>query len=451
MPVQVSNNAATTLSAAISASDTLLLVADGSAFPEPAALEYFYATLISTAGTLEIVKVTGRTGNQLTVERGAEGTTANGFAAGSRLELRFTAQTLLDAVSGGSVVPELFAETVNTTNLEVTSLRAKDGTVAGSIADASGVVTLNSVVLLAADINSGTVDGAVIGAATPSSITGTSVTANTSLTITGYTVTSILDEDNMASNSATALATQQSIKAYVDSQIGGQDLDIISDSGNFNVDLDAQTLTVAGGTGIATSGAGTTLTIAVDSTVATLTATQTLTNKTLTAPTISGGTVDGAAIGGTTPAAGAFTTLEATSLDSTPIGGSTPAAGTFTSLAATGDAVIDGTGVAKEGIPFIIESNTSRTLALTDTGNYIRCTSSSATTITIPPNSSVSFPTGAEIILFQAGSGQVTISPGGGVTLNSKNGNLKISAQYAAATCKKVATDTWDVIGDLSA
>lgn len=112
---------------------------------------------------------------------------------------------------------------------------------------------------------------------------------------------------------------------------------------------------------------------------------------------------------------------------------------------------VGGEAVATQGIPFITESTTARTLALTDTGNYIRCTNSSATTVTIPPNSSVAFPTGAEIILFQAGTGQVTIAAGGGVTLNSKSGNLKISAQYAAATCKKVATDTWDVIGDLSA
>ena len=51
---------------------------------------------------------------------------------------------------------------------------------------------------------------------------GGGITANTSLTLaSGSTVTSIKDEDAMGSNSATALATQQSIKAYVDSQVGG--------------------------------------------------------------------------------------------------------------------------------------------------------------------------------------------------------------------------------------
>ena len=100
-------------------------------------------------------------------------------------------------------------------------------------------------------------------------------------------ITAIADEDNMASDSATALATQQSIKAYVDSQVTAQDLDFQGDSGGaLNIDLDSETLTIAGGTGIDTSGSGNTLTVAIDSTVATLTGSQTLTNKTLTSPTL---------------------------------------------------------------------------------------------------------------------------------------------------------------------
>jgi hypothetical protein len=104
----------------------------------------------------------------------------------------------------------------------------------------------------------------------------------------GVTVTSILDEDNMISDSATALATQQSIKAYVDSQTTAQNLAIQGDTGGaLAIDLDSETLTVAGGTGIDTSGSTNTLTVAIDSTVATLTGSQTLTNKTLTSPVIS--------------------------------------------------------------------------------------------------------------------------------------------------------------------
>ena len=73
------------------------------------------------------------------------------------------------------------------------------------------------------DIDGGTVDGAVIGGATAAAITGTVVVANTSVNIAGdgATVTGIKDEDDMSSNSATKLATQQSIKAYVDTAATG--------------------------------------------------------------------------------------------------------------------------------------------------------------------------------------------------------------------------------------
>ena len=102
------------------------------------------------------------------------------------------------------------------------------------------------------------------------------------------TVTDILDQDDMSSNSATALATQQSIKAYVDSQVTAQDLDFSADSGGaLSIDLDSESLTLTGGTGIDTTGSGNTVTFAIDSTVATLTGSQTLTNKTLTTPVIS--------------------------------------------------------------------------------------------------------------------------------------------------------------------
>ena len=98
----------------------------------------------------------------------------------------------------------------------------------------------------------------------------------------GSTVASILDEDNLSSDSATALATQQSIKAYVDSQVTAQDLDFQADSGGvLSIDLDSETFTLNGGTGITTAGAENTVSFSIDSTVATLTGSQTLTNKTI--------------------------------------------------------------------------------------------------------------------------------------------------------------------------
>ena len=103
----------------------------------------------------------------------------------------------------------------------------------------------------------------------------------------GATVSTILDEDNFASDSATALATQQSIKAYVDAvtaSVNAQDLDFQGDSGGaLNIDLDTETLTIAGGTGIDTVGSGNTLTISIDGTVVTGSSTDTFTNKTIDA------------------------------------------------------------------------------------------------------------------------------------------------------------------------
>jgi len=103
-----------------------------------------------------------------------------------------------------------------------------------------------------------------------------------SLSDGSITITAFVDEDNMASDSATLVPTQQSVKAYVDAQVTAQDLDFQADSGGaLNIDLDSETLTLTGGTGIDTSGSGNAVTFAIDSTVATLTGTQTLTNKTI--------------------------------------------------------------------------------------------------------------------------------------------------------------------------
>ena len=132
------------------------------------------------------------------------------------------------------------------------------------------------------------------------SLTGSETLTNKTLTTptitsgvlnTAVSGSAVLDEDTLSSNSATQLATQQSIKAYVDATITAQDLDVTSDSGTIAIDLDSETLTIAGGTGLASTGSSNTITMAIDSTVTTLTGTQTLTNKTLTSPTINTPTI----------------------------------------------------------------------------------------------------------------------------------------------------------------
>ena len=156
-------------------------------------------------------------------------------------------------------------------------------------------------------INSSTDGQLDIVADTEVQIAATTVDINANADVSGtltygslsdgaITITAFVDEDDMTSNSATLVPTQQSVKAYVDSQLTASDLDIQGDSGGaFDIDLDDETLTIAGGTGIDTSGTGTTLTVAIDSTVATLAGSQALTNKTLTSPVINTG-VSGTAI-----------------------------------------------------------------------------------------------------------------------------------------------------------
>jgi hypothetical protein len=154
---------------------------------------------------------------------------------------------------------------------------------------------------------------------------------------------------------------------------------------------------VVAGTGLSGGGTSGSVTLAINTAVtADLTTAQTLTNKTLTTPVING----------------AFINL--------------------TINAQTG---------------------TSYTTVLGDNGDLITLSNASAITLTIPPNSSVAYPVGAQLNAAQFGVGQVTFTQGAGVTIVSTGGTAsapKLRARYSTATAIQTATDTWLVMGDIA-
>ena len=97
------------------------------------------------------------------------------------------------------------------------------------------------------------------------------------------------------------------------------------------------------------------------------------------------------------------------------------------------------------------QTGVTYTTVLADDGKLITADNASPIALTIPPNSSVAYGIGTQINIMQLGAGQVTITAGAGVTLRSAGSKLKTDAQYAVATCAKIASDTWVVVGNLKA
>ena len=99
-------------------------------------------------------------------------------------------------------------------------------------------------------------------------VTATGTSTFGSLSDGSITITAFVDEDNMASNSATLVPTQQSVKAYVDSSSGVLNFSA-DDENSLDIQLASETMLFAGGTGMETSSSGNTITVSIDSSVAT--------------------------------------------------------------------------------------------------------------------------------------------------------------------------------------
>ena len=180
---------------------------------------------------------------------------------------------------------------------------------------------------------------------------------------------------------------------------GGSSGQVLSKNSNTDLDfvwIDNQVgdiTAVTAGTGLSGGGSSGDVTLSIDSSVTTLTGSQTLTNKTLTSPVINGGAIN--------------LTLNA-------------------------------------------QTGTTYTLVGSDSGKLVTMSNASAITLTLPPSV---FAVGEQINIAQTGAGQVTFNQGSGVTIVSTGATAsapKISKQYAAATVICTASNTFLVIGALA-
>jgi len=185
----------------------------------------------------------------------------------------------------------------------------------------SGTVTLsnksialgsNTVSGTTAQFNSALSDGSFATLAGSESLTNKTLTSP--VINTSVSGSAILDEDNLASNSDTQLATQQSIKAYVDSQVTAQNLDITDGSSTISIDFISETLGLLGGTGIDATASGNNVTLAIDSTVATKTGSETLTNKTMSGASNTFSAIPTSALSGTVSNSQVGTGIDATKI-----------------------------------------------------------------------------------------------------------------------------------------
>lgn len=121
---------------------------------------------------------------------------------------------------------------------------------------------------------------------------------------------------------------------------------------------------------------------------------------------------------------------------------------TINKLSVTGDVNI--TGVLSQYV-VTNRQTASYTLALSDNGKLVEMNVATANNLTVPLNSSISFPIGTEINIVQYGAGQTTVVATGGVTIRSTNSWLKLNSQYGAATLIKIGTDEWYLFGNINA
>jgi len=381
MGIKYSNNANTTLSSGINDSVTSAAVASGAVFPALSGGDYFYATIeTASQDAREIVKVTARSGNTLTIVRAQDNTSAAAFSSGDNIELRVTAAVLEDAtepttgitagtviaskaiitdsnkditggrnitISGALDTASLETDTLSIASTAVTSTAAElnildgvtsttaelnildgvtsttaelnilDGVTStaaelnildGVTSTAAELNILNGVTSTTAELN--ILDGVTSTAAELNILDGVTSTAAELNILDGATV--VVGEINALDLGATAIGTAIASKAVIlDANKDYTGIRNLTATGT----IESPAITL-GGTALGSlySPIAGSASITTVGTVGTGTWQGTAVADTYVANdlTISGGTVNSSVIGGTTAAAGTFTTLSAT-------------------------------------------------------------------------------------------------------------------------------------------
>jgi hypothetical protein len=218
-----------------------------------------------------------------------------------------------------------FAGTLESVSLQVTNIKANDGTAVGSIADSTGVFTIASAIITTADINGGNVDNTVIGATTPLAGNFTTLGATGNITVGGTVDGRDLVTDGTKLDGVESLADVTDVTnvtaagALMDSELTA--LASVKALNQGVATTDSPTFVTINATSVnATTFDMTNLEVTnikakdgtASATLSNATGVMTIASSVLTTADINGGTVDGAVVGGTTPSAGSFTSLGAT-------------------------------------------------------------------------------------------------------------------------------------------
>lgn len=151
MTLKYKNNAQATLSSGINDSVTTITVSDGSLFPSLTGAEYFYLTLEDVSYNREIVKVTARSGNDLTVVRAQDNTIARAFSTSDKAELRMVSAILTDLSAPSYIVAALVGQAVSATSYNKVALTAPATGSTLTIADGKTLTASNTLTLTATD------------------------------------------------------------------------------------------------------------------------------------------------------------------------------------------------------------------------------------------------------------------------------------------------------------